>query len=38
MPIGFLTDAERDRFNRFPVDIAPTDLLAFFTRIYPHSE
>src|SRR6266568_2012916 len=31
MPIGFLTDAERDRLNRFPVDIAPTDLLAYFT-------
>jgi len=31
MPIGFLTDAERDRLNRFPIDIAPTDLLAYFT-------
>ncbi len=31
MPNGFLTDAERDRLNRFPTDIAPTDLLAYFT-------
>jgi hypothetical protein len=31
MPIGFLTDAERDCLNRFPTDVAPTDLLAYFT-------
>jgi len=31
MPIGFLTDAERDRLNCFPTDIAPTDLSAYFT-------
>jgi hypothetical protein len=31
MPIGFLTDADRDRLNRFPIDIAPTDLLTYFT-------
>src|SRR6266567_6230820 len=31
MPIGFLTDADRDRLNRFPTDIAPTDLLTYFT-------
>jgi hypothetical protein len=31
MPIGFLTDAERNRVNRFPIDVAPTDLLAYFT-------
>jgi Domain of unknown function (DUF4158) len=31
MPIGFLTDAHRDRLNRFPPDIAPGDLLTSFT-------
>ncbi len=31
MPIGFLTDAERGRLNRFPPDIPPGDLLAAFT-------
>jgi hypothetical protein len=31
MPIGFLTDTDRDRLNRFPTDIAPTDLLTYFT-------
>ena len=31
MPIGFLTDADRDRLNRFPSDVAPADLLAYFT-------
>jgi hypothetical protein len=31
LPIGFLTDADRDRLNRFPSDIAPGDLLACFT-------
>ena len=31
MPIGFLTDADRDRLNRFPTDVAPADLLAYFT-------
>ncbi len=31
MPIGFLTDADRDRLNRFPNDVAPTDLLTYFT-------
>src|SRR6266567_6450190 len=34
MPIGFLTDAERDRLNRFPIDIAPTDLLAEFIQTH----
>jgi hypothetical protein len=28
MPIGFLTDADR---VRFPIDVAPTDLLTYFT-------
>ncbi|MCA1648389.1 MAG: DUF4158 domain-containing protein [Chloroflexi bacterium] len=31
MPIGFLTDADRDRLNRFPTDVAPADLLTYFT-------
>jgi len=30
MPIGFLTAAERDRLNRFPVPIPDDDLFAFF--------
>jgi TnpA family transposase len=30
MPIGFLTTAERDRLNRFPVPIPDDDLVAFF--------
>jgi hypothetical protein len=30
-PIGFLTEADRDRLNRVPPDIAPADLLACFT-------
>jgi TnpA family transposase len=30
MPIGFLTTAERDRLNRFPVPIPDDDLFAFF--------
>lgn len=30
MPIGFLTTAERDRLNRFPVSIPDDDLFAFF--------
>lgn len=38
MPIGFLTDAERDRLNLFPTDIAPTDLLAYFTLSEPDLE
>jgi TnpA family transposase len=31
MPIGFLTQAERDRLNRFPDHIPHNDLIAFFT-------
>ncbi|MBV9323223.1 MAG: DUF4158 domain-containing protein [Chloroflexi bacterium] len=31
MPVRLFTDAERERLNRFPRDIPPADLLAFFT-------
>jgi hypothetical protein len=31
MPIGFLTEADRDRLNRFPADVPPSDLLVWFT-------
>jgi TnpA family transposase len=31
MPVGFLTEAERERFNGFPQDIAYADLSAYFT-------
>ena len=31
MPVRLFTDAERERLNRFPPDISPADVLAFFT-------
>ena len=31
MPVGFLSEAERERFNSFPVDLSTNDLIAFFT-------
>ena len=31
MPVSFLSDAERQRFNSFPSDMSPADLIAFFT-------
>src|ERR671936_2010601 len=31
VPVRLFTDAERERLNRFPRDISPADLLAFFT-------
>lgn len=31
MPVSFLSDAERQRFNSFPADMSPADLIAFFT-------
>ena len=31
MPIGFLTEAERERLNRFPDEIPYDDLSAYFT-------
>ena len=31
MPVRLFTDAERERLYRFPRDISPADLLAFFT-------
>jgi hypothetical protein len=31
MPIDFLTEMERARLNRFPVEISSTDLIKFFT-------
>jgi Domain of unknown function (DUF4158) len=31
VPVRLFTDAERDRLNRFPPDIPPGDLLAWFT-------
>ncbi len=31
MPVSFLTEAERRRFNSFPADLATDDLIAFFT-------
>jgi hypothetical protein len=30
VPVRLFTDAERERLNRFPRDISPADLLAFF--------
>ena len=31
MPVSFLSTAERRRFNSFPSDLSPPDLIAFFT-------
>lgn len=31
MPVSFLSEAERERFNSFPADISTDDLIAFFT-------
>jgi hypothetical protein len=31
VPVRLFTDAERERLNRFPRDLSPADLLAFFT-------
>ncbi len=31
MPVSFLSDAERERFNSFPADLSTDDLIAFFT-------
>jgi hypothetical protein len=31
VPVRLFTDAERTRLNRFPRDISPADLLAFFS-------
>jgi len=31
VPVRLFTDAERERLNRFPRDISPADVLAFFT-------
>ena len=31
MPIGFLTDAERERLDSFPAQIVPGDLETYFT-------
>jgi TnpA family transposase len=31
MPKGFLTDAQRERLNRFPDDLPRDDLSAYFT-------
>src|SRR4051794_7782181 len=31
MPGSFLTDTERDRLRRFPSDVPPEDLAAYFT-------
>ena len=31
MPVHLFTDAERERLNRFPRDVPPSDLLASFT-------
>jgi hypothetical protein len=31
VPVRLFTDAEWERLNRFPRDISPADLLAFFT-------
>jgi len=31
VPVRLFTDTERERLNRFPRDISPADLLAFFT-------
>lgn len=31
MPVSFLSEAERERFNSFPTDLSTDDLIAFFT-------
>ena len=31
MPVQFLSEADRARLTRFPAEIAPDDLVAFFT-------
>ena len=31
MPGRFLTDAERERLRRFPTEVPPEDLVAYFT-------
>ncbi len=31
MPVSFLTEADRGRLNRFPVEVSPEDLAAHFT-------
>ncbi len=31
MPVNFLSEAERERFNSFPADLSSDDLIAFFT-------
>lgn len=31
MPVGFLTDAERERLDRFPSEVTQEDVIAFFT-------
>jgi TnpA family transposase len=31
MPVNFLSEAERERFNSFPADLSTGDLIAFFT-------
>lgn len=31
MPVSFLSEAERERFNSFPADLSTNDLIAFFT-------
>jgi TnpA family transposase len=35
MPVGFLTQADKDRFNRFPETIPHEDLVAFFLLTKP---
>ena len=35
MPVGFLTQAEKERFNRFPETIQHDDLVAFFLLMEP---
>lgn len=35
MPVGFLTEAERDRLARFPAQVPTEDLYAFFTITVP---
>lgn len=31
MPVAFLSETERARLSRFPDDVAPADLITFFT-------
>jgi TnpA family transposase len=31
MPVAFLTDAERERLARFPTEVPPEDVIAYFT-------